>query len=517
MLCMQAQLDERPKIYLGNRLQVPEALVTRSMKKKFTYLFGPEYSDNPEDYEEVKTYREFSSGYVGFARGNLQKIRDMFPQEDYRVVDRRSLVPHGYTDLEFTGELNADQARVWSEWLDYQYGIVQAPPRWGKTIFMTWMMTRLKQRTLMIAQEEQLLEQFEEEVRAFTNIADLERKYKKRLIGRAKHASDIFPICTIASWQLYHHNLKALRARRDDWGAVMVDEAHSAASPAYARVINTTNPYYRVGLTATPERKDGKHVVTFDVFGPVVAVGTVEALPVHVKIVKTNVSYAPSKLTGKAFWAQLLRRVMNNENRNELICRRVLQDARNGHGVLVVTDRVPHIKRLIGMMREMDHKYCMARGTKPLQIGELHGEIKGKNRKQLRVDAKTGKLDIVVAYSKIVQLGWNVPAWSSLHSVMPMSNAPNWYQRISRVRTRCANCPGVEHPDCLRKGVCLKKPPVCHIYVDHSRVFAGCLKTQKLVHEQLGFEEEVEYEDVNVKVNRDPTRKGKTILWTELT
>lgn len=527
------EVDQRPKAFLASRLYIPEDMATKWHKKEFTYVFGPEYADADSDieaFEETRTYREFASGYVGFARGNLQKIQKVFG-DDFRIVDQRKLVPHGY-DLQFTGELTAEQLRVWTQWLEFQYGVIEAPPRWGKTIMMTYMLTKLKQKALVLAQEKSLLHQFEEEMRAFTNINDLERRHNKRLIGIPRKGEEIMPIATFRTWQVYDRRLPELRRHRDSWGAVFVDEAHSASAPCFARVVNTTNSYYRIAVTATPERKDGHHVVMLDVCGPVVAKGRTEQLPVHVKVVKTNAKWPPSRLRGKAFWAECLRRIMRHERRNELICKRVLADARAGYYVLVTTDRIEHIYALSTMMRWMDAKYATTHGRPKMKIAELHGKLKPeaktriqnkfdiwineRDRKQLRLDAKAGKLNIVIAYSKIVQLGWNVPLWSSLHSVMPMANKPNWYQRISRVRTKCANCPGVKHPDCMKKGLCLKKPPICHIYVDASKVSRGCFAVQQQVHEKLGFVEQVDYEDVTVKVNRDPERKGKLILWTEI-
>jgi intein/homing endonuclease len=410
------------------------------------------------------------------------------------------------------------------------------------TIFMCWMMCRLKQVSLVLAQEEQLLDQFEEEMRQFTNINELERKYGKKLIGKPKKADDVYPIATLSSWQFYDHNLRALRENRDRFGAVFVDEAHSASAPCFARVVNTTNSYYRIAVTATPKRKDGMHVIMFDVVGPVVTKGITEQLPVHVRVVKTGIAFPPSPLQGNAFWNQVLSRTMRHEKRNELICRRVMQDVKQGHSVLVVTDRIEHIYTLSMMLRKLVGQHIQKHGGKKIGIAELHGKLSAEQRrkivnrfttkedkaagrwfqineiprKKLRLDAKAGKIKIVIAFSKIVQLGWNVPAWSSLHSVMPMSNEPNWYQRISRIRTKCANCPGATHPDCLKKGLCEKRQPVCHVYVDHSRLSQGCFSTQQRVHERLGFVEQVEYEDLSVKVQRDPSRKGRTIRWDEL-
>ncbi len=508
-------------------------MVTEKHKKAYTYLFAPDHMDEDgkaQESVEIKTWRPFSTGWIGFPRGNLQKIEDVFGK-DLRIIDQRALVPHGY-DLEFTGELDSDQLRVWREWLDYQYGMIQAPPRWGKTIFMCWMLCKLKQRTLVLAQEVSLLQQFEEEMRRFTNVDQLEKKHHIKLIGQPRNAEHVQPIATFATWQTYDHHLKQLRENRDSWGAVFVDEAHSCAAPCFARIVNTTNSYYRVAVTATPERKDGAHVVAFDVSGPVVACGIKEQLPVHVKIVKTSVSFTPTGLRGRRFWINYINRIQSHKNRNALIARRAIKDARNGHFVLIVTDRILHIYHLMAKIRELDAEHC---GRDParrrLRVKPLHGLLDNKTvkkldshkyraefhkRKDLRLEAKARKINIVVAYSKIVQLGWNVPPWSSLHSVLPMSNEPNWYQRISRIRTKCENCPGVDHPDCMKKGLCTKKPPVCHIYVDSSSIAEGCLKTMQEVHKKLGFTEQVEYEDISVNIQRDPERPGRTMTWSEI-
>lgn len=528
----QSTSTDKPKAHLGNRLYIPDEFVRPIHRKRFTYLFGPEFSDDLEEFTEIKTFREFSSGYTGFARGDMGKIAQVFGDE-FEIVDQRKLVPHRIPGLEFTGVLTAEQTRCWAEWCDYQYGVIVAPPRWGKSIFGVHMICRLRQTSLVLAQEDQLLDQFEEEFRKFTNVDELERLHGKKLVGRPRSADEVFPVATLATWQMYNQNLAKLRENRDRFGVVIVDEAHSASAPCFARVVNTTNPYYRIALTATPERKDGKHVVMFDVVGPVVSTGVTEQLPVHVRVVKTGVKFPPSRLRGKAFWAQLQSRTMNHERRNDLICRRVWQDIRNGHSVLIATDRIMHIYALSAILHGMATKEAEKYGRKKVGIALLHGTLdqKGKQkitkrfgfvakqmkRKELRLAAKSGEIRIVIAYSKIVQLGWNVAAWSSLHSVMPMSNEPNWYQRVSRIRTKCANCPGVQHPDCLKKGLCLKRQPVCHIYVDASRISNGCFATQQNVHKRLGFVEQFETDDVGIRVERDPADTGKkTFKWTEI-
>ncbi len=515
-------MTEKPKAYLANRLYVPEHLVTKSHEKAYTYWFGPEQSDNEEDYEVIKTYRQFRSGWYGFARGNLDKIKEVFG-EDFEFDDQRALVPHGY-DLQFTGDLRPEQQEVWLEWARRGWGMIEAPPRWGKTVFMVWMLTKLKQRSLVLAQEWSLLEQFEEDLRRFTNIDQLERdsikKYGReagRLVGFGKKdPSHVFPLVTLTSWQTYDSNLDVLRANRDAWGAVFVDEAHSAAAPCFLRVVNTTNSYYRIPVTATPERKDGHEVAIFDIAGTVTAVGKTEQLPVHVKVVRTGIKIpymaGANHNNHRMFWLKMRRFLSKHEQRNKLIVQRVLADVSAGRKVLLVSDLIPHLKALQAMLIEEAKK---SRQTKRMRTALLIGEVKGQARKALRHDAKNGKIDVVLAYSKIVQLGWNVPPWSSLHNVLPMSNEPNWYQRISRIRTPCAKCPGVNDSTCLSRGVCGKQQPVCHIYVDDSKMLESCLRTQQRVHSRLGFLEDSETVDLEPS-KRDPTRPGKGLMWTEI-
>jgi superfamily II DNA or RNA helicase len=498
---------DRPVAILTGRLYVPADLVTDRHRRAYTYWFGPEASDDPDAFQEVRTYREFD-GWVGFPRGDVPKLIDTFGDE-FTIQDQRAKVPLDH-DLQFTGNLRPDQVGVWDAWVQAgRRGIVVCPPRWGKAILGVWMVCQLRQKALVLAQEVSLLEQFDEKLRQFTNVDSLERQAKRRLSGVIRKADERYDVVTLATWQQFHHHMDDLRAHRDAWGVVIVDEAHSASAPCFSRVINTTNSRYRIALTATPKRKDGLEVVMHDAVGQVTAVGKIEQLPVDVTVVSTGLvpPSCPSPNI-QIRWNRLLAYLSQHVGRNRLIVSRVLADVQAGHRVLVVTDRIRHIRTLIGMLED---------AQPGLKVSGLHGEVAGAKRRGLRLDAAAGDIDVVVAYSKIVQLGWDVWPWSSLHSTLPMANPYNWYQRISRIRTKCPGCPGVRDPACLGES-CQKKRPTCTIYVDESRMSRNCLKVQQGEHERLGFREH--HVSVNVR-RRQKTEKprstGRTLRWDELT
>ncbi|MCS4464245.1 DEAD/DEAH box helicase family protein [Clostridium botulinum] len=51
--------------------------------------------------------------------------------------------------------------------------------------------------------------------------------------------------------------------KKDEFEYIVIDEAHHISSPLYERVINYFEPKFLLGMTATPERCDGKTYLIF--------------------------------------------------------------------------------------------------------------------------------------------------------------------------------------------------------------------------------------------------------------
>ena len=49
---------------------------------------------------------------------------------------------------------------------------------------------------------------------------------------------------------------------------VIVDEAHLCPADLFSTALNNLNAKIKIGITATPKRKDGKHVYLSDYFSP---------------------------------------------------------------------------------------------------------------------------------------------------------------------------------------------------------------------------------------------------------
>jgi superfamily II DNA or RNA helicase len=191
----------------------------------------------------------------------------------------------------------------------------------------------------------------------------------------------------------------------------------------YLSVIAGLNPKYMIGLTGTPDRKDGRHVLTNMVLGPVKVRAKVKTLVPKVRIIETPASTSQNYKT----WVGSVNYLSRHKERNKLIARWAVHDVlKNGRSVVIPVERVIHVKELVELINKLAGKTIAAPFT---------GAMSKAQRDKVRDDAKTYKVKVVVGMRKMVQVGINVPRWDTLYEVMPISNPPNLTQETARIRT----------------------------------------------------------------------------------
>lgn len=140
-------------------------------------------------------------------------------------------------------------------------GSVILPTGTGKTGTVLSLARRLGWRTLFLVHRDRLIKQ---------TIAAAGRFWPEATAGIVKGGYDEWdhtlfggrPDLVVASVQSLHER-RLQRMPRDLFGLVVVDEAHHAASPSWARIIERFHSRFRLGVTATPVRLDGKGLATW--------------------------------------------------------------------------------------------------------------------------------------------------------------------------------------------------------------------------------------------------------------
>ncbi len=139
-------------------------------------------------------------------------------------------------------------------------GVLVAPAGSGKTVMGLSIIPLVGQPTLWLTHTGPLADQAIERAEAFLpNIG------KIGMIGRQKW--DKGDILTVAMVQTLVRNPDKLLKMRDDYGLVILDEAHHCPAATFMDVVSQLNSYYMYGLTATPYRRDKLEMLMFQYLG----------------------------------------------------------------------------------------------------------------------------------------------------------------------------------------------------------------------------------------------------------
>lgn len=191
--------------------------------------------------------------YMRFPIGDRLNVEERMRIDfkDYRFEDLRTNVPFKYK-IKFTGSLREYQLPMLNGFVKMKHGLIKAPPRTGKTVTSIAIAIKLGQRTVIIADQIDFLENFMEEIAAHTNLPQLEEKHGKKLYGflKTKEDYDTFQIgfATYQSFISEKNGKKRLKWLQKNFGTVWTDECFT-----YEHRINTD-----IGLVSLGDVVEGK-------------------------------------------------------------------------------------------------------------------------------------------------------------------------------------------------------------------------------------------------------------------
>ena len=141
-------------------------------------------------------------------------------------------------------------------------GFLVSPCGSGKTVMMFELMTRIKQPTLFIVHQKELMDQIIHTAVAFTDVT----KEEIGVIGNGKRTiGDRMTVATIQT--LNRMDLDEIKWK---FGAIFVDEAHHLAAKSFYEVISKFPGRYRFAVSATPYRADGLTKMVFACSGSII-------------------------------------------------------------------------------------------------------------------------------------------------------------------------------------------------------------------------------------------------------
>jgi len=465
------------RIFFKERIYIPEKIVDMDeIEKRFhRTVYNEEKCLSCEFYEDrhcdvcdecpgfigtFKMYKEKVSGgknYIGIPYGARDQIKKVITRSA-KGKDLRACPPFKTKGIKFIAKEKPYQRKARKKMIERGYGILKAPPRSGKTVMATSIVCKLQSKTIILASQREWLVGFYEtfcgnkskKIKPFTTIPDLESSNKK-IIGFPKTLKEYekYDICLVTYQSLNSRGGKRLLKKiKDMFGVLVLDECHDAGAPVLARVVNSFNCKYRFGLSGTPERKDKKDFVFESVFGGITYNAKVKTLKPKVTFIETHTK-SDKQYSLPIHAVKFLER---DKRRTKLIVKHIVSDVKRGHHVVVPVAHVAYMKMLV---EEINKK-----AGKEIAVGFFGGLSKPK-KDQIIADAQSGKIKVIVGIRRMVQVGVNIPLWSALYEINPISNPPKMKQETARILT---DIPG-------------KLSPVIRHFLDDVGFSRGCLRT----------------------------------------
>ncbi len=132
-----------------------------------------------------------------------------------------------------------------------------------------------------------------------------------------------------------------------NYGQVIVDECHHLPAVSFERVLAEAKGRYVVGLTATPQRRDGHHPITEMQLGPVRfsidPKSHAAQRPFAHKLVVRETGFKTSSET-KPSIQELYAALAADEKRNRIILDDVIQSLEQGRSPILLTERKDHLE-----------------------------------------------------------------------------------------------------------------------------------------------------------------------------
>tara|TARA_R110001592_G_C13142784_1_gene747463 strand:+ start:12 stop:1295 length:1284 start_codon:yes stop_codon:yes gene_type:complete len=383
------------KAVLSNRIYMECTQETQeSIDKELRYLIP---SHNPIDPPQVIMNASIiRKGLISIPIGRI----DLIPK-NYEIVEKRVTIPADFPEFKY--DLRKSQQDVYDK-IDNNV-IINAWVSWGKTFTGLAIASKLRQKTLVVTHTVPLRNQWAKEVEKVFGITP-------GIIGSGNWDTDSSVV--IGNTQTLYRNISKIQK---EFGTIILDEMHHVSSPTFSRIIDSSYARYKIGLSGTIERKDGKHVVFCDYFGKdIIKPPKENYMTPSIHIINSEIRFQDG---AKIPWANRVTNLTNNEEYIHTVSMLAAAYAARGHKVLVVSDRVQFLKNCAKLTG--DKAICIT------------GEVPHEQRDGLIAEILHGDKNVLYGTQAIFSEGISVNSLSCLILGTPVNNEPLLTQLVGRV------------------------------------------------------------------------------------
>ena len=405
----------------ANRLYIPKNDVSQRALNRIKRLAA---FSNPQFYRiqkmQMSTFGtpriiyslDETAEYLGIPRGCRTSLVHLLETSNvnYMFEDKRNKGIE--IDARFSGTLHEEQQIAADALLQHENGVLSLPTAFGKTVIGASLIAERKCNTLILVHLHTLFAQWKKSLEQF-----LEIQSPIGQIGSGKKtATGMIDIALVQS--LVRDN------EVDDivknYGMVIVDECHHVSSVNYEKLLSSVNARYVYGLTATPMRQDGQHLITFMQCGAirysVDAKTQVSKRDFEHYIVPCFTGFKKPLSQNEANWhiTKIYTAIVEDEFRNQQIVDDVLKVLENNRTPIILTQRKKHVIRLSELFKNQTNAHVIS------LVGTNSKKLKAKMMETLANISCEEKL-MIIATGAYVGEGFDYPRLDTLFLASPIA------------------------------------------------------------------------------------------------
>ena len=372
---------------------------------------------NPFSYNDFgeKNEKRFS---LFLESPNSLYIPRFYSYNTYGIPTKSKMSEGDDINIQFNGSMREEQMPVLDAYLDSANkiggGLISLKCGGGKTVISLYLLSVLKKKTIVVVHKDFLMTQWRDRIAQFLPDARI-GKVQQDTVDIENKDVVLAMVQSLSQKEYPEGTFKS-------FGLAIFDECHHLGAEIFSRSMSKVSSKYMLGLSATPNRKDGLRKVFEWYIGPMVYSTKIE----NTDYIETRIYeyysddpvYSKEEVlyNGKQCFPRMINNVCNHEPRKLFIYNLVETEYKIGRKILILCDRRDF---LVWMLTNFNHKY---KGSAGLYVGGMKpSELRDSQEK-----------DIILGTFSMASEGMDIPKLNTIVFASPKSDVVQSVGRILR-------------------------------------------------------------------------------------
>tara|TARA_B110000503_G_scaffold132919_1_gene209536 strand:+ start:786 stop:2300 length:1515 start_codon:yes stop_codon:yes gene_type:complete len=348
-----------------------------------------------------------------------------YAQEKFGPPDQNKMSEGSDINIKFNGSLRKEQEPIVELYLDAAEkkggGIISLKCGGGKTVLALYLLSVLKKKTVVVVHKDFLMTQWRDRILQFLPDARIGKIQQNTIDVEDKDV--VLAMVQSLSMKEYEPGVF------DSFGLAIFDECHHLGAEVFSKALPKVASKYMLGLSATPNRKDGLRKVFEWYIGDLVYTSNADDSKdeeVEVNIIEyydDTHDYCKPELTymKKPCCPLMINNVCEHQHRTEQIYKKIKEVYDLGRKILILSDRRGHLDNIL--------EWCN-REIKGNVQGDVAGLYVGGMKPNDLRDSQ--EKDIILGTFSMASEGMDIPKLNTILLVSPKSDIVQSVGRIMR-------------------------------------------------------------------------------------